>query len=435
VAKLAFRFGKSETYIHNRMRLNELTGDLLNLVNENVLSLSVALELCRYSKKTQTLIYEKHLQNNSDSFYNDWNNLTSREFIKRLENCYCADLSRYRFDKSHCTGCPFNTDCYSLFPEESKEGKCTNLTCLTERNRHYLVDACKNIVAEHPDLDICRSSRHNGGYEDIYADLSGQGFSIDETPVRTFPHAPETPGREEYKGEAGYEEARDKYYSEMAEYKSDMEKIEQMLNTGKAKRIVTIRDNAPAIGYFYLTEDGAATGEKKETATPAEKLEKQDRRNKEIAVEKIVEDTKQLIRKTEIPQSDFTEFEDKLLYFAMLDDLKSEHFALFLENVQDKWHLTEGDKIAIINSLTEEQKTLVRRDYLVKHMSDTYGTAKKSCLMLEFARLHFPEEVAETETGYNEVYIKRHERIAERLEAINRVEVREEREAQVQGVE
>jgi ParB family chromosome partitioning protein len=427
VAKLASRFGKSETYIRNRMRLNDLTDDLLNLVNENVLSVSVALELCRYGKETQTDIFEKHLQDNPNSLYNDWRNLTSKEFCKRLENSYCTDLSRYRFDKTECAGCPFNTNCYTLFPDERKEGKCLNMACLTERNRQFLVSSCKNVITEYPGVEICRSA-YNSGYEDVYADLSGQGFTIDEASVRIFPDSPETPVRGDFEDEVDYGEAKDEYYSEMAEYQSDMESIEQLFTEGKAKRIVTIRDNAPVIGYAYLTTNGETTNKIEETATPAEKLEKQDRRNREIAVEKIVDDTRKYLRETEIPQSDFTGFEDTLLYFAMLDDLNSEHFTLFLKKPQNKWHLTDEDKITVINSLTEEQKTVIRRVYLVKYLSDTFGLAKKSYLMLEFARLHFPEVLAETETRHNTVYQKRHERITERLEALNKVQKKPDRQ-------
>jgi ParB family chromosome partitioning protein len=433
VNSLAVRFGKSETYIRNRMRLNELTDDLLNLVNDNVISVSVALELCKYGRETQTVIYEKHLQDNPHSLYNDWRNLTSKEFIKRLESSYCTELSRYCFDKSECNKCPFNSNCYTLFPEENKEGKCLNFNCLTERNKLYLVETCKNIIAEHPGMDICKPS-YNSGYEDVYADLSEQGFSIDETSVRNFPDVPETPDREEFEDDAEYEEAKNDYYSEMAEYQSDMKNIEQLFTEGRAKRTVSIRDNAPAIGYVYLTVNGETTSKAEKTATPAEKLEKQDRRNREIAVEKIVDDTRKLIRETEIPQSDFSNFEDNLLYFVMLDDLKREHFNLFTVNPQNRWHLTDEDKITIINNLTEDQKTIIRRDYLVKHLSDTSGIAKKSYLMLEFARLHFPEALAETENRYDEVYQKRHERITERLEALNKTEIQEEQKMQVQEV-
>jgi ParB family chromosome partitioning protein len=190
--------------------------------------------------------------------------------------------------------------------------------------------------------------------------------------------------------------------------------------------IVTIRDNALAIGYIFLNPTGGTTNKIEETATPVEKLEKQDRRNKEIAVEKIVDDTRKHLRETEIPASDFTGFEDTLLYFVMLGDLNREHFALFLDNPQNKWHLTDEDRITILGNLTEEQKTVIRRDFLVKHLSDTFGIAKKSYLMLEFARLHFPEALAETESRHNEVYEKRHERIAERLESLKKVQGEQE---------
>ena len=49
VENLAVRFGKSETYIRNRMRLNELTDGILDLVNGDGISMTVALELCKYS--------------------------------------------------------------------------------------------------------------------------------------------------------------------------------------------------------------------------------------------------------------------------------------------------------------------------------------------------------------------------------------------------
>ena len=185
--------------------------------------------------------------------------------------------------------------------------------------------------------------------------------------------------------------------------------------------MITVDDNAVVTGYALLPETEAQITDGEHDTV--QKLEKQDKRNKEIAVEKIVEDTRRLIKETEIPSSEFTMFEDNLLYFVMLDDLKREHFALFLGNPQEKWHLSDDDKMAIINNLTDEQKTMISRDFLVKHLSNAFGISKKSYLMLEFARLHFPEALAETETKYNEVYQKRHERITERLEALKIKEV------------
>jgi hypothetical protein len=89
----------------------------VSLVNGGGISMTVALELCKYSVDVQADIYERHLSGKPTTYYGDWRNLTAREFVGRLENDYCNDLSRYRFDKSECAGCPFNTNCYSLFPD------------------------------------------------------------------------------------------------------------------------------------------------------------------------------------------------------------------------------------------------------------------------------------------------------------------------------
>jgi ParB family chromosome partitioning protein len=294
-----------------------------------------------------------------------------------------------------------------------------------KQNKQYLVSSCQTVITEHSDIEVCRPV-YNNSHEDIYTELSEQGYTVDTKSVQAFPEAPEMPRREDFEDESGFEEAKNEYYAEMAEFQSDMEDIEQMLSAGKAKRMVTVIDNKPEIGYVIVPEEESAGTAGKNDTDPAQKLEQQDRRNREIAIEKIVDDTKHFIRQTEIPQSDFTEFEDKLLYFAMLETLNREHFALFLDNPQNRWHLTDEDKITIINNLTEEQKTVIRRDFLIKHLSDTFGTAKKSYLMLEFARLHFPEALAETESRYNEVYRKRHERITERLEALKNAQETQE---------
>jgi ParB family chromosome partitioning protein len=416
IASLSVRFGKSEAYIRNRMKLNDLTDEILDLVNRDAVSVTVALELCKYSAEIQADIYERHLTGSPNSLYNDWRDLTAREFIRRLESSYSGELSRYRFDKSECAKCPFNSNSYSLFPDEAGEGKCSNPFCLREKNRQYLVDACKSVIVTYPETEICQTPYGMAENDDVFAELTEQGYAVSKIHVKRYPQKPEEPQPEAFENRADFEEAQNGYYARYADYAEASEELEQLFLDGKAKPVVTVSNNEVITGYVMLPENEAQAPANE--VNIVQKLEKQDRRNREIAVENIVEDTRKFIRETDAPQSDFTEFEDKLLYFAMLEDLKSEHFTLFLESPQNKWHLTDEDRITIINNLTEEQKTIIRRDYLVKHLSDTIGTAKKSFLMLEFARLHFPEQLEETENKYNEVYTKRHERIIEKMEAL-----------------
>jgi ParB family chromosome partitioning protein len=435
VQSLAVRFGKSEKYIRSRMKLNDLTADILELVNRDVISMSIALEICKYGEETQAEIYEQHLQDEEIS-YSNWRNLTAKEFIRRLENAYCNELSQYRFDKSQCANCPFNTACYSLFADE-QESKCTNLNCLREKNRAHLIEECEVIMKDYPDTEIC-AHPYQSDNSDVFAELSEQGHTvITDGRFQFFPEKPIEPRVEEFDTEDEYNEAKEEYDIEFADYEEDDRAINEMLSEGKANWAVTIHNNKAIAGYIVLPENHEnAEVQTAATADPVSKLTAQDKRNREIAVENIVEDTRQLIRKSEIPQSDFTEMEDGFLYFAMLSDLKREHFALFLEDTQNKWHLTDDDKIKIINNLTEEQKTVIRRDFLIKHLSDTYGIAKKSYLMLEFARLHFPAEVSATETKYNDIYNKRHKRITEKLNALQEAtEVKTENTETVEVVE
>ena len=97
-----------------------------------------------------------------------------------------------------------------------------------------------------------------------------------------------------------------------------------------------------------------------------EKLEKQDERNKEIAREKTVEDTKKQILDVDMSESKFTQDEEKMIYFFLLSSLRREHFGIFGIGEKEVYqHLTDEEKMDIIANLTAKQKTVIRRDFLI----------------------------------------------------------------------
>ena len=65
----------------------------------------------------------------------------------------------------------------------------------------------------------------------------------------------------------------------------------------------------------------------------------------------------------------------------------------------------------IIANLTAKQKAVIRRDFLIDNFKGAYGNNATATLLLDFARKHMPDTLAEIESGYNEVYEKRHKRI------------------------
>lgn len=68
----------------------------------------------------------------------------------------------------------------------------------------------------------------------------------------------------------------------------------------------------------------------------------------------------------------------------------------------------------IIESLTAKQKAVIRRDYLIANFKDAHGNNAVATLLLDFAEKHMPEELANIQNGYNEIYEKRHQRIEEK---------------------
>jgi len=55
---------------------------------------------------------------------------------------------------------------------------------------------------------------------------------------------------------------------------------------------------------------------------------------------------------------------------------------------------------------------------LIDNFKGAYGNNAAATLLLDFARKHMPDTLAEIESGYNEVYEKRHKRIEERKAAL-----------------
>ena len=68
----------------------------------------------------------------------------------------------------------------------------------------------------------------------------------------------------------------------------------------------------------------------------------------------------------------------------------------------------------IIANLTAKQKAVIRRDFLIDNFKGAYGNNAAATLLLDFARKHMPETLADIKSGHNEVYEKRHKRIEEK---------------------
>ena len=409
VQTLAVLFGKNENYIRTRLKFTALIPEIAELLETDEITISVAAEICRYGEDIQREVYEKHLQDESN--YNSWRGLKAADVAKRIENNYTTDLRYYSFDKTECTTCAHNTNNLLLFADGGC-GHCANRTCLAEMNASFLMERAVQIIQQQPDVSLCRDrySTNNTVIERLIA----LGYEVESPESYTsFPTSPKEPKEDNFNSPEKYEEARTRYEQQWADYMEKKEEITQRSEKGEIT--VYAKIGQKEITYCYVENVTGADGTPTEaTVSPVQKLEKQDERNKEIAAERTVEDTKKQILEADITGGKFSADEEKILYFFMLSNLRNEHFEAVGITEEGKIYLTDEDKMNIVENLTVKIKTIIRRDYLIANFRGAYGNNTVASLLLDFARKHMPEELATIESGYNEVYEKRHQRIEER---------------------
>lgn len=409
VQTLAVLFGKNENYIRTRLKFTALIPEIAHLLETDELSISVAAEICRYGEDIQKEVYEKHLQD--EGTYNSWRGLKAADVARRIEQNFTTDLQYYRFDKTECATCAHNTNNLLLFCDGGC-GHCANRTCLAEMNASYLMGRAVQIMQTQPGVSLCRDRYCTN--ETVVERLIASGYEVETLNRYTaFPNCPKEPKSENFNDPERYEEARTRYEQQWVDYTEQEEEISRRSETGEIT--VYAKIGQKEIDFCYVenvTEAQTADGTPA-PLSPVEKLEKQDERNKEIALERTVEDTKKQILEADITGGKFSADEDTMLYFFLLSSLRKEHFAA-VGIAEDKPYITDEDKMGIIGNLTVRMKTIIRRDFLVANFKSAYGNNTVATLLLDFARRHMPEELANIEREYNGVYEKRHQRIEEK---------------------
>ena len=402
---LVKQFGKTNKYIRSRLQLRNLIDEISELVIREEISLGIALELSRFCPDIQKNVYREHLV--IDDSYS-WKRLQTKDFRRMIENGYSTDLSRYEFDKSDCSGCPFNSSVYDLFADGNC-GCCQNPECLRAKQAEFIALETNKLLKERENIHVCIAPNSYASAE-VIDKLSGMGCEIYEIPTNRLPVEPPKPVVENYASEEDYREAEDVYETKLLQYKMHSEQIEKMVEERKAQIVVDVSRLKPELCYRFISEIETRPQEEEDTV---EKLREQDKRNKELAITKGVEETARYLKGSLIPAKEFSVREQELLYFIMLSFLRKENYGKF--GIGDAQTLSDEEKIEMVAFRSVEQENAIRRDFIIHFLSQTSGNCLKYNLLLEFATIHFPDKVAQIKQQCNETYRKRHEKIEERI--------------------
>lgn len=423
IYSLAGRFGRSEKYIYTRLKLNELYAPIGELLDNETITISVAEEISTYEPAIQKDVYEKHLkEGNGDN----WTEYTLNLFKKHFEKCYTTDLEQYKFDKTECKACVHNAANYNLFAEHNGCGHCTNRKCLESKNAAHVAKETEKLLKSDPKLVIARpyyGSRNDTALQK----LDKKGHEIKEfdynVSTREFPKAPEAPKQEQFTRPKEYEQAVQTFQQKNEEYARKVEELNRKKEEGRIKTYVKVGQTEPELCYVEINK-------KETTPVTIGTLQERDKRFKQLSIEKIVADTKKVVRENDYPESPFTQYEDGMIYFIMLTKLQRKHYPLC--GIKDQpIRLDEKQRMKIVAKLTDTQKTVIRRDFISHFLcEDAYGDNNASKLLRDFANMHFPDQYGLAKATHEEEYQKRHERLDERIKEMKKAEKAAAKEAE-----
>ncbi|WP_044266064.1 ParB/RepB/Spo0J family partition protein [Bacteroides timonensis] len=412
---LVSRFGRSEKYIYTRLKLTELYAPIGELLDNDTITISVAEEISTYEAHIQKDVYEKHLKADSGD---NWTGYTLNLFKKHFEKCYTTDLEQYKFDKTECKACVHNAANYNLFAEHNGCGHCTNRKCLETKNAAFVAKETEKLLKSDPKLTVARP--YYGNRNDMALQkLDKKGHEIKEfdynISAREFPKAPEAPKQEQFAEPKEYQQAVQTFEQKNEEYARMVDELNRKKEEGRIKTYVKVGQTEPELCYVEIN--------KKETApvTIGTLLER-DKRFKQLSVEKIVADTKKVVRENDYPESPFTQYEDGMMYFIMLTRLQRKHYPLC--GIKDQpLPLDEKQRMKIVAKLTDGQRTVIKRDFINHFLCENaYGDNSTSKLLRDFANMHFPDQYGLAKATHEEEYQKRHERLDERIKEMKKAE-------------
>lgn len=416
VETLSVLFGKSENYIRTRLNFSTLIPELAELLDADVITISVASEICRYGEDVQREVYEKYLKEGIQH-YSSWRGRKAKEIAELIEQKFTIDLERYCFDKTECASCRHNTNNLLLF-NDGGCGQCSNRTCLAEMNAAFLKEKAIQIAQQQPDIILCRDPYCTN--ETTVERLIASGYDVETiNSCIAFPKNPIEPQIKDYDNSEDYEDALKEHEEEQADYMEICNEISQRCEAGEIALYAKIGQADITLCYVEKTAAQIAESDKatQTIAVQIAELEKKDKRNKEIATENTVDDVKRVIKEIDTTETKFGADEDRMMYFFLLSSLRKENYAAIgIDKECD--YLKDEDKINVIANLTAKAKAIIRRDFLIANFKDAFRNNGTAALLFDFAKKHMPEELANITNKYNKVYENRHKRIEEKKVAL-----------------
>ena len=458
VPTLVARFGKSEYYIRHRLKLNDLIPNFRTLLQQEIIGIGHALEICKLQEKDQGELYESKFSE-SDRLRNWWSCPSVKQLKGSIEQSFTLKLSEAAFlledltlDKKagSCITCPKNTASnLILFPDSPSSGICLDRSCFKHKTDIHFERELKRIQEQEPDGILGYPSHIYGQAEKDVKELIKKGVPGVELGYNTGlyeisePEAPEAPVEADYEDREDYKDALEDYQGMLQDYEDEKKEYKEKLESGNYRKVFILGgDNR---GKIVLHEQRSAKGNNQSnTGTSPEQLTKQqiielqekDKRNKELSFEKLYVSAKELLSNSGYKgiADHLSETEMTALFVVMMggwieDELEDE---IYGKN-HGRW-IENKLKLPAALKLTADQKTRIMRQWLYQNLntgSPLYQISEAKAL-IEIAREKYPDEVKQTELELDGKYLKRKEKIDQRIAELEATIAKPEKKGKTQ---
>ena len=400
IADAAAVFGFSKAYIQNRLKLLDLISELRALLDEESITVSMALELCKYESEVQQEVYEEHLKENC--LRGSWRPLKTADFARQLRDTYTTKLDDFYFDKTECETCTHNTLSQLLFRCDTDCARCLNKSCLQDKNTTYIINTAVELAAKNYEIGVMK---YNHNTEAVNYLLS-VGYAITEVDFSNrfiYPmDRPEEPKADQFKEMEEYESEMQRYKSLSEAYKGQTEEIEWGVKEETLKPYIVIKEKQVVFCYENLLFD--AMKPNAGSKTKEQELEEKAKRFGEIKVEHIIEDTKKIFSEKKVPNTPICGVEEKISYYAMIQAIKPRYRELLGFKGIEEYSMPDDTLLAIVNKLTAKQKNRIQRVFIISNLSDVYRDSPRYGFFEEFAAMHYPEKLEEIKAIYSAKY-------------------------------
>ncbi len=382
IADLCGRFGKSEFFVRQRLRLQTLVPDFRSLLESGEISISQTMEIIKFEEAVQQMVFDEHFSSGS---WLSWNELKPKALYERIIQTYSSLLSNYDFDKAACHECP-NCSKNSCFFEDVEDAKCMNLDCLNRKVIEWKIDVAEKLQKAHPEADFVAWPHGSSG---LVEQMTAKGHEVKECTT--------------------YVAAVGAVVNKELRQKIDNGEIALVIDVGRGEK--------PYLGYIEKSEKNVLSGG---CEAELEKLRQKDRRNAEIAEEKTCEQVRTEIKEMDravLSGGGISDFERELVLYVLLKALPKEQW-IYLHDDEESYFLNDGAAWSVIKNATPEQKAYIVRCSILNKVGDHTRKDAQMELFFQWVNTIDPQIVPAAELRFQEEYLKRHEKIWARIAEI-----------------